>query len=163
MPPSHGGSRRFESCCAHHRINYLAGLAVRPEAICTSVGLNCAGCTDSGLSCLLRCCRRREHCVNRSYHVLHTLRKFLHVLVRRRVRARVSQVRLNLLYGTQLLCSSGNSSPEYLELQYGRSNASRKGFKTLYRKFAASRNPPSAFGNIASGYESGHSSVVRRK
>jgi hypothetical protein len=30
---------------------------------------------------LLLCCRRREHRVDRSYRLLHTLRKFLHVLV----------------------------------------------------------------------------------
>jgi hypothetical protein len=36
---------------------------------------------------LLLCCRRREHRVDRSYHLLHTLRKFLHVLVRCGIRS----------------------------------------------------------------------------
>src|ERR1700761_2629220 len=35
----------------------------------------------------------------------------------------------------------------------GSSNASRRGLRTLYRKLAGSRNPPSAFGNIGSSGE----------
>jgi hypothetical protein len=43
-------------------------------------------------------------------------------------------------------------------LRLGSSSASRRNFKTLYRKLAGSRNPPSAFGNIGASEDgSGHS------
>src|SRR5277367_5026635 len=60
---------------------------------------------------------QREHRVDRSYHLLHTFWKLLHVLIRSRVRSRVPQMRLNVLYRSQLLCPSGDGSPEHLEVQ----------------------------------------------
>ena len=51
---------------------------------------------------LLRCCCG-EHLVDRTDHLLNTLRQLLHVLVRRGIRSRVPQVGLDVLHRSQVL------------------------------------------------------------